>query len=168
MIGGTTCMAHLPGRTLCGVAARSSRRRGQRRGVILAAMLVVLLVVSLIFAALVPELSRARRQARVWQWQQQSRLLAEAAIERARRRLELDSNYAGETWRVPAGCFTDPSALTPGSSEGAEVQIELAAVEGQPQEVSIAVKARFPLDPLRGVTTDLAGVFPRNREVLRR
>lgn len=168
MIGGTACIAHLPGQMLRDVAARSGRRRAQRRGVILAALLVVLLVVSLLFAMLVPELSRARRQARVWQWQQQSRLLAEAAIERARRRLELDSKYAGETWRVPAGCFSDPSALAPGSSDGAEVQIELAAVQGQPQEVSIAVKARFPFDPLRGVTTDLAAVFPRNREVLRR
>jgi type II secretory pathway component PulK len=133
----------------------------------LATVLVVLLVVSLLVATLIPELSHARRRARVWQWQQQSRLLAESAIERARLRLELDAAYRGEIWRVPADRFSDASDLAPGSSDGAEVQIQVAAVEGQPRQVSIAVTARYPLDSVPSVTTELEVMFPRDREELR-
>ncbi len=164
MITGNSRRLLIKGRSRCASVTGSSRRNAPRRGILLAAMLVVLLVVSLLFSTVAPELSRTRRQARIWQWQQQSRILAESAIERARLRLELDSTYAGETWRVPADSFTENSALDPASSDGAEIQIQVDAVDGQPRQVSIAVKARFPLDPLRCVTTDLAGVFPRNRE----
>lgn len=158
----------LKGRLQRGGVARSNRPVWHRRGVILAAVLVVLLVVSLLVATLIPELSQARRQARVWQWQQQSRLLAESAIERARLRLELDAAYAGETWRVPAHCFSDASAVGTGSSDGAEIQIQVAPMEGQPRQVSIAVKAQYPLDSIQCVTTELADVFPRDREESRR
>ena len=78
-----------------------------RRGAILAIVLVSLLVAAMLGAGLTRTVLIHQQQMSVLTRQQQSYWLAEAAVQRTIRHIDDTSDYAGDTWEVPADVLGD-------------------------------------------------------------
>ncbi|MBI5760399.1 MAG: hypothetical protein HZA46_17930 [Planctomycetales bacterium] len=109
-----------------------------RRGAVLLAVLVCVVLVSLIALTLIKLTLAQRSQVQRELWRMQADWLVESGLERAAGKLANDSEYAGETWSVPAEQF--------GGGRGGEVQIEVSPMDGQPQQRQVRVQAIFPAD----------------------
>jgi Tfp pilus assembly protein PilX len=114
--------------------------RTVRRGATLIVALVTLLIVMLFSATLMRTLIASHRRTRLFQHHLQAQWLAEAAVQRARVQLAVDSDYSGETWR--------PAMPGAGSESGVAV-IRLEKVDGQGSSQRIVVNAHFPDHPTR-------------------
>jgi type II secretory pathway component PulK len=119
--------------------SRQSSRRAAiaaRRGVVLIAVIVGLAIAAAIWFAVIKTAVTERTVVRNQQWALQARELAMCGIERAAAQLAADSDYAGETWHVPAASLDDRHA--------AEVVIEVVSDEAQPRRRSVRIEAHYP------------------------
>ena len=108
----------------------------RRSGMVLIAALVCLLILTGMIGTMLQTSLRARRQLRTERELIQCKLLLQAGMDRAAFRLSSDSEYAGETWEVPAEALA-------GSGEG-QVTIE-ASRESDDEPWSVRVVAEYPL-----------------------
>jgi len=146
------------------VPAPFSSKTNNRSGAILAFVLASLLVASLLGLAVVKTVLQHHRQVQVMSARQQCFWLAEAAAERAARKLAGSSDYQGETWEV--------SSEVLGTARPAVVTIEVNPVDGSPQARKLRAEARFADDPARRtafrrelvVWLPQAGAAPRGDE----
>jgi len=65
-------------------------------------VMICLLISTLILGALLKTAVAHRRQMLTEEQRMQADWLAESAVERATHRLQIDVNYPGETWNIPA------------------------------------------------------------------
>ena len=72
-------------------------------------------------------------------WRLQAAWLAESGLERAARQLQLDAEYAGETWTIAE------EALAGG--EAGVVEIEVEEIAGRPDRRLVRVRADYPDHP---------------------
>jgi hypothetical protein len=80
-----------------------------------------------------------RRRMETELWQLQAGWLAESGLERAAQRLAAKSDFAGETWSIPAQLL--------GGSYAAAVRIRVEAVRDQPKSRLVRVEADYPDRP---------------------
>lgn len=90
----------------------------------------------LVAAALTEVALLHHRQSRMAELRQQAFWLAESAVQRAMHAVDRSSDYAGETWRLPA------SVLGAGRSGVVMIRVEGAAEP--PHARRIRVEARYP------------------------
>lgn len=109
-----------------------------RRGAALVMALLALALIAMVFGVLLKRAGGERTILRVEERAIQADWLAESGLERAAARLENDASYPGETWTIPAADL--------GGREGAEVRIEVEAVEGRPDRRRVRVQADHPPD----------------------
>lgn len=124
-----------------GAAGRSSSGRHARGGVIVAAVLVCLLVASMLGLSLIRTMLVYHRQMQAAASNQQCFWLAEAAVERAERRLADDPDYEGETWTVGSDVL--------GGSQPAAATIEVIRDSQSSEPSKIRVEARYPDVPIQ-------------------
>jgi Tfp pilus assembly protein PilX len=105
----------------------------RHRGMVLIVAIVLLTVATIIAASMLQSLAREHRQIRNHMRQLQAVWLTESAIERAVSELRQNSNYAGETWNVPADEMGDDLA--------ASVEIKISQIEGIKGTRIVSVKA---------------------------
>ncbi|MBN1395392.1 MAG: hypothetical protein JW959_10245 [Pirellulales bacterium] len=114
-------------------------QKQDRRGAAIVAILVCFILAGAIFVSLVRSAAVARDAARRDHWRLQAEWLAEAALERAIARVDLDAEYAGETWTLGPEQFA--------GRRGAAVTIAVEPSADAPDKLSIQVVADFPDDP---------------------
>jgi type II secretory pathway component PulK len=110
--------------------------RKQPRGAVLVAALVCMLIVMALVGSMLERTLRARRQLLVERDLRQTQWLLQAGLDRAAFRLARESDYRGETWKLPAGQIT-------GRGEG---QVAIAAsrvADGAPWQIKVV--AEYPL-----------------------
>ena len=78
----------------------------RQRGIVLAATLACLFLAILLSAGLGAATLSGHRRLEQEVLRQQAACLAESAAGRAAARLQLDAEYAGETWSIPASSRT--------------------------------------------------------------
>lgn len=110
---------------------RTDHNSKPQRGAILVIVLITMLVASMLGIALIKKVLIHKQQVHLFNGQQQSLWLAEAGIQRAVRHLTDKPDYEGETWEVPADVL--------GPSRSAQVKIEVARQEDQPEARTIRV-----------------------------
>lgn len=113
--------------------ADSQRRRG---GAILIVVLVCLGVAAAISVIVVGQIVAERQVVQTNHRDMQALWLAEAGVERAVARLASDSEYAGETWVIPAQELA--------TDDGAVVRIQVEAIPSQSGRRSVRVEADYP------------------------
>lgn len=111
----------------------------KRRAAVLIVALVALGVAAMAGLAMLRVIADGRKELRVESWRLQAGWLAESALDRAAAQLARQSDYRGETWKIPA------SEL--GTDDAAVVRIHVEPVAGQPARQSIHVQADYPDDP---------------------
>ncbi len=121
--------------TLVVAAFNARRRASRRRGAMLVVALACLAIVMAIVGVMLQTALRARRQLHVERDLRQVELLLEAGVDRAAFGLASDSNYVGETWRIPAEQLL-------GCGDG-EVVI-VAARSGDAEPWSVRIAAEYP------------------------
>ncbi|HTQ39137.1 MAG TPA: hypothetical protein VMJ32_08910 [Pirellulales bacterium] len=111
-----------------------SRRRGAALAIALVAFMAATAILFTVLRATVGHQQQifANRQ------QLQAESLAQAGIARAVAKLRSSRDYTGETWHVPADQL---DGVSPGV-----VEIHVAAVSDQSNQLHIAVRADFPSD----------------------
>jgi hypothetical protein len=137
-------------------------------------VLVVLVVIALAGSALL-KVSMAQRQfARGAERRLQREWLLESGIERVLARLEVDRDYAGETWSISAGDLGLSAGGSPGRTAGNADQaaaVVTIAVERVPADASrrqIRVQADYPrgdLNHARQSKQMLIDLEPKKRGV---
>lgn len=110
-----------------------------RRAAVLIIALVALGVAAMVSLAMLRVIADSRKELRLQTWRAQAGWLAESALDRAAARLARQSDYTGETWKVPADEL--------GGNDAAVVQIRVEPVTDQPARRSIHVVADYPDDP---------------------
>lgn len=145
--------------------------RTSRRGTLLLAVLVCLIVATSLLTAMVQSALASRRQVRSLARLAQVELLLQSGFDRAVAQITADSEYRGETWRLPAVSLAaeslaaaSPGAASPGvggspsGAGGAEVTIqiepspaaEIASTDGAPSQVATIV-AEYPAGQIDSV-----------------
>lgn len=112
-----------------------------RRGVALPMALVALALIAILFGVALKRTAGERRLIRAEERALQADWLAESGLERAAARLGRDADYHGETWSIPAEALGGP--------DGAEVFIEVEAVDGRPDLRRVRARADYPVDAPR-------------------
>lgn len=116
---------------------RGATRR--RRGMLIIAVLICLIVLTLIAGALLRVGVAQREEVRAQERRLQAEWLAEAGLQRAIARLDVDSRYAGETWEIGAR-----------ELDAADAATVAITVERPPHDAgarTIRVRADYPRDP---------------------
>jgi Tfp pilus assembly protein PilV len=101
-------------------------------------VLIALIVIAIICAGLLKLAAARRNSAWAEERRAQSVLLAESGLERAGSRLAGSSDYAGETWAIPAQDF--------GGRGSATVLIRVEKLTDRPNHRKISVQADYPAD----------------------
>jgi hypothetical protein len=118
----------------------SCHSRFDRRGAVLVAVIVAVTISLALFTLWAQSIVRDKVQMANQQLRMQAVRLAEAGIQRARARRNVDPEYVGETWTVA------PEEL--GGNRGAMVRI-LVSTEPQAAVTHIAVTAEYPVGSIR-------------------
>ena len=119
--------------TLVVAAFNARRRASRRRGAMLVVALACLAIVMAIVGVMLQTALRARRQLHVERDLRQVELLLEAGVDRAAFGLASDSNYVGETWRIP-------SEQLLGCGDGEVVIVAARSGDAEPWSVRIAAE----------------------------
>jgi hypothetical protein len=110
----------------------------QRRGAVLAIALVSFMAASAILFAVLRSVVGHQQQVFANRQQLQAESLVQAGFNRAVAKLRSSQDYRGETWHVPAEQL---DGISPGV-----VEINVAAVSDQPNQLHVSVRADFPSD----------------------
>jgi type II secretory pathway component PulK len=106
----------------------------RRSGIVLICVLACLVVVTGIAVAMVKSALMARKAVRQERQKAQVELLLEAGIQRAVARFASDTDYAGESWDLPAEIFSNADAA----------RIDIEVLKTEQQSPTITVVAQFP------------------------
>ncbi|HUE73292.1 MAG TPA: hypothetical protein VMP01_20610 [Pirellulaceae bacterium] len=118
------------------------RWQRRRRAAAMIMALAALLLVSLTGGQLLRSLARSHRQSRQHHWSLQSLWLADSGLLRATAQLELDAEYAGETWQ-PNIVDVSPD----GHPAVGRVEIVVLKDPTDAWRRQIRISATFPDDP---------------------
>lgn len=125
---------------------RRRRRATRRRGAAMAAALICFFVVALFASAVAYRAAMSSRHVRAGRFATQSEWLAESGVQRARARLALSADYAGETWEIPASEFGPANAGRSGA-----VVIAVTRDDAASAERKVVVTATYPAESPLGV-----------------
>lgn len=115
----------------------------RRRAAAMIMALAALLLVALTGGQLLRSLAQSHRQSRQHHWSLQALWMADSGLKRATAQLELDAEYAGETWQPNIADDVSPDA------HPAVGRVEIV-VRKDPTDASrrqIRIAATFPDDP---------------------
>ena len=114
-----------------------------RRGMLAIGVLVCLIVLTLIAGAILRTGAAQREEGRSRERRLQAEWLAEAGLQRALARLDVDPGYSGETWDIDARELD--------SADAATVTIAVERTAGDAKLRTIRARADYPRDPPRRV-----------------
>lgn len=118
-------------------------QKRRRQGTVLICMLACVLISTTLASVTIHSALISRKEARLRHRLQQTEWLLDAGIQRAKAKLGVSSNYAGERWDVPAQLF--PAAVASGVVEiavSATEDIDRSAESSQPRLI-VRVRARL-------------------------
>ena len=127
-----------------------------RRGVFMVVVMICLLVGSLIVGALLKLALLQSRQLVQEQARVQAEWLADSGLARAASQLAGDSDYAGETWTIPAADLA--------GHDGARVDIRVEKDPQQPQNRTVKIEAVYPAEGPNQVKRQLAATVTVSQE----
>ena len=119
------------------------RNAHNRRGAAVILALVCLTMAAMLMAVMARVALTTSQQARDEGRRLQAAWLVESGLQRAGAQLAADSDYAGETWTIPASVL--------GTGHDAVVLIEVRASDAEPQQRTVRVRADYPDDPVHRV-----------------
>jgi len=112
-----------------------------RRGMLAIGVLVCLIVLTLIAGAILRTGAAQREEGRTRERRLQAEWLAEAGLQRALARLDVEPGYSGETWDIDARELD--------SADAATVTITVGRPAGDAKRRTIRARADYPRDPPR-------------------
>jgi hypothetical protein len=132
-----------------------ARLRSRRRGITVVLVLVILVIIAFAGSALLKVGLAQREFARGADRRLQAEWLLESGVSRALARLDVDRDYAGETWPLSAGELGLPYAGRASGAAGtadtraAVVTIAVARVPGEASRRQIRIQTDYPRGPER-------------------
>jgi uncharacterized iron-regulated membrane protein len=130
----------------------SNRRTKPNRGIVLIVLIMIVSVSLTLFGVWARQVVREQNRLSIRQWRQQAVRLAEAGVQRAIVRRSADSQYAEETWSVPAEQLD--------KSHAAEVRIHVVPNLGA-NTLRYEATAEFPAGAVRRVRITKSSDFPK-------
>ncbi|MBT6157640.1 MAG: hypothetical protein HOL01_12430 [Planctomycetaceae bacterium] len=128
----------------------------RRRGSVMVAAAVCLLLATVLLASALKLSSTGRRQVRRQQLQLQAKWLAEAGLERAAARLNVEAGYQGETWKIATDDLD-------GRHVG-EVLIKVSPTKDVEDSRVVIVEARYPAGATQSATKTRRSIIPVGTE----